>query len=231
MTQLPPGDDDVLNLGTFADALGTSLDDLDSEDVTLACFVVDASSSMAGVASAVIDAYNAELRALRGARTATEILVSTTVFADAPQCLHGYSKVADAPLLDGASYRPDGSTALYDAVLEAFTRLAAYRTLLLDNGVRSRAIVTVLSDGEDNVSKRRALDVKQAAARLAREEGTVLAFAAFGDPATRQALAGIATQLGFPSVITASQSPAEIRRVLGQVSQSLARPAANAPWP
>jgi hypothetical protein len=230
MTQLPH-DDDVLNLGTFADTLGTSLDDLDSEDVTLACFVVDASSSMASVASAVIEAYNAELRALRGARTATEILVSTITFADAPTCLHGYSKVADAPLLDAGSYRANGSTALYDAVLDAFARLTAYRTMLLDNGVRSRAIVTVLSDGEDNVSQKRALDVKQAATKLLRDEGTVLAFAAFGDPGTRKALAGVAAQLGFPSVITASHSPAEIRRVLGQVSQSLARPAAAAPWP
>ena len=223
--------DSVLNLGLGADTLGVALDDLESEDVTLACFVIDMSSSMEPVATAVIDAYNNELRALRGARTATQILVSTSTFASVPTLLHGYGKLAQTPDLDAQVYRPDGCTALYEAVLGALSRLDAYRRMLVDNGVRARALVTVLSDGEDNASKRTADEVRAAAVRLLREEGTTLAYAAFGQGSTKQALAAIAQSIGFPTLITASQSPAEIRRVLGQVSASLVRPAGSRGFP
>ena len=221
----PISPDDVLNLGAGGDlsALGVGLDQLDSEDVTLVAFVLDMSSSMASFESAVIHAYNTELMALSAARSASSLLVSTTTFADQPALLHGYTKAHEVTPLSAATYAPGGSTALHDAVLGVLGRMEAYRRQLHDNGVRTRAIVVVLSDGEDNVSRATADDVRRVAERLLAEETTTLAYVGFGSGARGAALRSLAGAIGFPSVLTASQSTSEIRRALGQVSASILR--------
>jgi hypothetical protein len=221
----PIPQDDVLNLGAIGNltALGVGVDDLDSEDVTLVAFVIDMSSSMGGCADTVIKAYNTEIAALSAAKSAGSLLVSTTTFADQPALLHGYAKIDGVAPLSPATYAPNGSTALYDAVLGVFSRLEAYRKTLFDNGVRTRAIVVVLSDGDDNVSKGTAADVRQIADRLVREETTTLAYVGFGSGGHGASLRALAGAIGFPSVITASQSTSEIRKALGQVSASILR--------
>jgi hypothetical protein len=213
--------DDVLNLDVDGSlgSLGVGLDELDSEDVTLVGFVIDMSSSMGGVTDAVIHAYNTELQALRTARTASSILVSTTTFADQPGLLHGYLKLDRVPLLDHATYLPNGCTALHDAVLGVLDRLESYRGMLRDNGVRSRGVVIVLSDGDDNHSQKGADDVRREAERLVREEAITLAYVGFGSADLR----AIAARIGFPHVLTANQTASEIRRVLGQLSASILR--------
>lgn len=216
--------DDVINLGVpagMAGSFGVGLDDIESEDVTLVSFVIDMSSSMSGVAGDVINAFNTEVQALKRAKTASAILVSTTTFSDQPNLLHGYVKLEQTPALDSQSYRPNGCTALFDAVLGVFGRLTSYRQTLRDNGVRSRGIVIVLSDGDDNASGHKAHDVKQASEKLMREEAITLAYVGFGSSGSGAALKRIADSLGFPAVLTANQSPADIRRALGQVSQSI----------
>lgn len=221
------GQDDVLHLGTFGTfgTLGASLDEIDSEDVMLVSFVLDMSSSMAPLAGEVIAAFNGEVAALSGAKTATAILAAATTFADVPEVLFGYQPLARVPKLSPTLYSASGSTALHDAVLGVLERLVAYRLTLSDNGVRSRAVVIVLSDGEDNVSKRSVGEVKLAAQRLVRDESVVLAYAGFGgSPKSHQATADA---MGFPHVITSGHSGKDLRRVLGVVSQSVLRAAAG----
>ncbi|MFO0658585.1 MAG: vWA domain-containing protein [Polyangiaceae bacterium] len=220
--------DAVLNLGVpaaMAGNYGVGLDEIDSEDVTLVTFVLDMSSSMAPFSSEVISAFNTEVQALRRAKSATSFLLSTTTFADQPALLHGYLRIEQVPPLDQRSYQPSGSTALYDAVLGVFGRMATYRQTLRDNGVRSRGIVIVLSDGGDNQSTHAAQTVKQASERLLREEGTTLAYVGFGSSGSGAALKRIADEIGFPQVLIAKLSAGEIRKALGQVSQSIVQTA------
>ena len=215
--------DDILNLDTVTDfgAIGVGLDDLESEDVTLVTYVIDASSSMDAHAPDVIGAFNGEIAAMMGAKTADQLLVSVTTFQDAPTLLFGYQKLADVPRLDAQTYRPGGCTALFDATHGALSRLLAYRAMLSDNGVRSRGVVVVLTDGADNASKRRADEVKGLASAARADEGVVLAYVGFGaDAAT---LSAQADAIGFPTVLTTALTAAEIRRVLGQVSKSVLR--------
>ena len=217
---------DVLNLGSTASPYGAGLDEIDSEDVTLVSFVLDMSSSMDPLTQEVIAAFNGEVAALAGAKTASAILAAATTFADQPQILFGYQPLTRVPKLGPKLYAPNGSTALYDAVLGVLDRLTAYRKTLTDNGVRSRAVVIVLSDGDDNVSKRSCAEVKLAAQRLVRDEAIVLAYAGFGgDAASHQRSADA---MGFPHVITSGHSGKDLRRVLGVVSQSVLRAASGA---
>ncbi len=199
-------------VGLDADALGTA-------DATLVSIVLDMSGSMSGHRTAVIDAYNTMLRALSGAKAATSILVSTWAFADGPTLLSSYEAVSAKPKLTSTVYRPGGGTALYDAVLGAMTGLVAYGQKLWDEGIPTRRVLFVLSDGEDNASRSSASAVRTAASSLAGQEVYTLAYAGFGGTDLKQQ----ADALGFPHVITASLADAELRRVFRQVSQSVIR--------
>ena len=216
---------DVLNLGSTASPYGASLEEIESEDVTLVSFVLDMSSSMDPLGHEVITAFNGEVAALAGAKTASAILAAATTFADQPQILFGYQPLGRVPKLSAKLYAPNGSTALYDAVIGVLERLVAYRKTLSDNGVRSRAVVIVLSDGDDNVSRRSCAEVKLAAQRLVNDEGVVLAYAGFGGDAAGHKRT--ADAIGFPHVITSGHSGKDLRRVLGVVSQSVLRTAAG----
>lgn len=220
---------DVLNLSAAPASflsLGAGLDEIDSEDVTLVSFVLDMSGSMHPLASEVMAAFNSEVAALAQARSASTILAAATTFADAPGVLFGYQPLHKVKKLDPSCYAPNGSTALFDAVLGVMDRLSAYRRTLSDNGVRSRAIVIVLSDGDDNVSSHGVAEVKAASQRLLREESVALAYAGFGGAAGAHKRA--ADAMGFPHVITAGHSGKDLRRVLGVVSQSVLRAASGA---
>ena len=199
-------------VGMDAEALGTA-------DATLVSVVLDMSGSMEPHRKEVIEAYNAMIRSLAGARAATSILVSTWAFEDVPRLLSSYESVEHKPRLTQAVYAPRGSTALHDAVLGAMTGLVAYGQRLWDEGVPTRRVLFVLSDGEDNASKATAGAVRSAAAALARQEAYTLAYAGFGSID----LASQARVIGFPHVVGAAATDSEIRRVFRQVSQSVLR--------
>jgi hypothetical protein len=199
--------------------VGLAADDLDAADATIVSVVIDMSGSMAPHKKAVIDAYNSMQRALSDARAASAILTTTWFFSDAPRLLSGFEPVAKKTPLSSAVYRPDGGTALHDAILGAMTGLVSYGQALWDSGVPSKRILFVLSDGDDNASKANAQSVSAAAHALAREEAYTLAFAGFGIAD----LGAVARSLGFPHVISAGANESEIRAVFRQVSQSVIR--------
>jgi Mg-chelatase subunit ChlD len=199
--------------------VGLAADDLDASDATIVSVVIDMSGSMSSHRRAVVDAFNTMQRALAGAKAASAILSSAWTFNDSVKLLSGFEPVGVKPALTTAVYRPDGGTALHDAVLAAMTGLVSYGQALWDSGVPTKRILFVLSDGEDNASRARAHEVAAAARALAREEAYTLAFAAFGTADH----GSIARALGFTNVIAAAATESEIRAVFRQVSQSVIR--------
>lgn len=199
--------------------VGLSADDLDASDATLVSIVLDMSGSMAPHRKAVVDAFNTMQKALGGAKAASAILATAWTFNDAIGLLSGFEPIAQKPALTQTVYRPDGGTALYDAILAAMTGLVSYGQALADSGVPTKRVLFVLSDGDDNMSKASATKVASAAQALVREEAYTLAFAGFGGGD----LAAVARAIGFPHVVTASATESEIRRVFRQVSQSVLR--------
>ena len=199
--------------------VGLDADSLDTTDATLVSCVLDMSGSMDPYAPAVIDAYNTMLAALSGAKGAGTILLSTWAFEDRPVLFSSYEPVAQKPKLTRSVYSPGGGTALYDAALHAMTGLVAYGQELWDQGVPTRRVLFLLSDGDDNASKAKARDVNALADSLLTAEQTSLAYAGFGttDPAAQ------AQAIGFRDVVAAGASESELRRIFRQVSQSVLR--------
>lgn len=223
------GDVLVANLDetVLAGCLGTSAEDLDATEATLVCVVLDMSGSMEPWRDAVIEAYNGMLEALRGAKGAGAIVLSTWTFADSPSLICAYRPVAAQAPLCRREYEPGGTTALFDTLLGCMTGLVAYGQQLADNGVPSKRVLFVLTDGDDNASRSRAQDVRTAARALVAEEAFTLAYAGFGSGD----LARQASAVGFPTVVTTRATASELRRIFKQVSASVIRVSQTAAGP
>lgn len=200
--------------------VGAQVDDLNTDDVTLLSVILDQSSSMSSVRNDVIDAFNEMSRALSDSKAAESILMSAWAFDNDSKLLFSYTPIDQVKDLTSKDYAPSGATALYDATMDGFTGIVAYGQDLRNNGIRTRSIVVVISDGGDNVSSHTASSVKTVAQDLLRQEIYTLAFVGLGDEGYfRQ----IATDMGFPEVLTTSNTASEIRRALNMISGSVIR--------
>lgn len=214
-----------LNSPTMIDAVGVGLEEIGTNEVTLAMNIIDMSGSMHGYANDLIRAYNEDyLQAMAGSSVADDILVSTVLFNDSVELLHGYVNLADAPLLTSRRYAPMGSTALYDAVAAGLTNMVLYTQQLRQSGLMVRCLVIVYSDGEDNASRQDAQTVRRAARELLRHEIYTLAYVGFqAGGMTPYRLRALADTIGFPEILVAGLSQDELRRIFHVASQSTIR--------
>ncbi|HEX2913093.1 MAG TPA: vWA domain-containing protein [Chloroflexia bacterium] len=210
---------DNLDAVALAGCSGADLDEINTDDVTLVAAVIDASGSMAGVKKDVVAGFNTMLDTFRGSKQADSILLSTWSFNDKPQLHYSYTPVPLVADLTAQDYHADGGTALYDTLLYVMAGMVAYGQSLRNSGVRTRCIVVVFSDGADNTSRSHSFQVRSVSAGLLSQEIYTLAYAGFGGGS----LQAIANEVGFPSIITASSTPSEIRRIFNQVSASVIR--------
>jgi len=209
-----------LNANTMLGAQGASADDLAGDQVTLFVEIIDKSGSMGVVQDTVIHAYNEQVRALKASKMADSILMSTWTFSTRSELLHGYLPLDSVPDLSRAVYSPDDLTALYDAILDAFTSVVAYAQTLIDAGIQVKVVVVVLTDGQNNASRHSAAAVATIAADLLKKEYYTLALVAFGVDGL-----DIAREIGFPTanVMDEDTDASSIRRALGTISTSVIR--------
>lgn len=110
--------------------------------------VIDESSSMWNLQDATIDGFNEYIDELmKDIAAAEETTVSLTKFSGVANVVYTDKPLHQVPRLDRITYSPQGSTALYDAIGLTVGQLAPK--------VRKEdtAIVIVLTDGHENVSK------------------------------------------------------------------------------
>ena len=69
--------------------------------------------------------------------------------------------------------RLGGATALYDAVYHGLNNALDYRENLENSGVETKTMVFVITDGEDNSSKKSANTVKTILKKLKADEGAI----------------------------------------------------------
>lgn len=224
-----------LNGPTMTQTVGVGLDQLESNDITLAMNIIDMSGSMSTHAKSLIHAYNEDyLTAMRCSPAAEDILVSTILFDNQIELLHGYVGLEDATELDDGVYKPRGSTALYDAVAGGLTNMVLYSQQLRQSGVSVRCVVIVYTDGEDNASKQKAKDVKRTVAELLRQEVYTFALVGFLQASQRPlgfktnaqvnpAIRQMADEIGFQEAVEATLSPAALRHIFYMASQSAVR--------
>lgn len=213
-----------LNGANLTGCLGTSIDDIETDDVTLVKILLDASLSMKSHEATVRECYDKFIESLKDSKQGGSILVSTVVFATRSTILHGFKKSTDITDPIGMQYKANGgSTALYDTLMDSLTGVQAYAKDLKLSGVRSKIIVVVFSDGDDNDSqKSSAGDCKVVVDASLKKEGFYPVYIGYkqspGDD-----LDAIADSVGFINKLTTTASPSEIRRTMDLVSKSVIR--------
>jgi hypothetical protein len=119
-----------------------------SDGVLHVAFVLDKSGSMGSIEEAVVSGYNdylSELRAQGG-----ETLYSLTTFNTTFDHVCVGERLDRVPELDHGLYRPDGMTALYDAI--AHTVLETDGRLQAAGRDGEKVLVVVMTDGQENSS-------------------------------------------------------------------------------
>lgn len=116
---------------------------------TAIAVLLDETGSMGSHREAAIAGFNDWLAAQQAlADPCTLTLAKFSLLARQPLCriVHAGVPIREVRPLDGDSYRPDGTTPLYDAIGETL--------VALDRGPRSdRTLVVILTDGHENASR------------------------------------------------------------------------------
>ena len=214
----------------IAGARGRDIEELDSEEVTLVSVVIDASGSMTEHRNKVIKSYNEQfLKPLQGAKNAKDIWVEVWVFQGVGpadqycQLIQGWTPVPDCQSLTSKNYQPMGGTPLFAAVHRAQTGMVAYGQVCRDSGTRTKCIMVVISDGQENMSEDLKISgtmVRTISESMLKQENYVLSYIFFGRESEGDKHA---EQIGFPPQhrLTGTLTDSEIRRIFQQVSSSV----------
>lgn len=229
----------VNNLNTSASALaacqGTEALKLNATAATITVLVVDESGSMDEVADTVRQSLREDyLLGMTESKQAAAMTLSLLTFNN-----RVVSRFANQPVKDiepdKVEYRPEGGTALYDAVLDGLTGAIKYQEDLMGAGMTNpKVIFVVFSDGADNSSRRAdAGMIRKVVEReilAQRRESWVLAFVGFKTyESARTDFRKIASDMGFEAIIevdvmgTKEERQHKVREILQLVSKSSIR--------
>jgi len=157
-----------LNAGTLPMCVGTPVENLVSDDVTIIQFFLDASPSMERVAPLLIETFNEiMIEGLRGAskQTANAIVIGGIAFSTDiwPMFGGGFQDLSSINKMTKKDYDPSkgAATNLFGAMIQSITAASAYATQVLQtNGTPPKAIVVGLTDGGDNCQRATRQDIK-----------------------------------------------------------------------
>jgi hypothetical protein len=117
---------------------------------TLVVFILDKSGSMLSQRDNVVSGFNEYLQKTREELQGREVLLSLTQFDTNFTIMHDGVPLSAVPDLDRETYRPDGYTALYDAVgvtvQRADEKVRGWR-------VKPNILCVIMTDGQENASR------------------------------------------------------------------------------
>jgi uncharacterized protein YegL len=206
----------------------TRLDDLGATEYTIATIVADVSGSTGAFIFDMETAITRIVQACKFSPRADNLLLRLIAFDDSLNELHGFKLLENCHLADyGGALRSGAATALYDATENAVASTANYAQKLTAGDFSANAILFVITDGMDNVSKTSARQVKAAFAEAIRSEAleslvSVLIGVNVNDPQVSQYLKKFQVEAGFTQYVELDNADAKTLARLAQfVSQSI----------
>ena len=122
---------------------------------TLYHFIVDKSGSMSGMEQQTIDGFNTqleEIQELKNKMPEQEFICSLTFFNSSIHDILINEPVSQLEPLNMTIYRPDGMTALLDAVGKSITQIEKTHKKQLENNEMS-VVMVIITDGYENASQ------------------------------------------------------------------------------
>jgi len=138
------------------------VEDLGSSEYTLVTIVADRSGSTAGFTADMESALKEIVAACLKSPRADNLMIRLVTFESGHKEVHGFKLLSQiTPNEYDGVLSPAGMTALYDAAVDSIEATNNYGRTLLENDLSVNAIVFVLTDGGDNTSTLRAVDVRK----------------------------------------------------------------------
>ena len=152
--------------GNFTDS-ATRLNELGATDYTLVTISSDNSYSVEKFKDAMEEALKESVSSCKYSKRADNLMLRHTTFNDTVVEHHGFKLLAQINENDYTnSLNPDGSTALYDAALDAANATGDYAKQLLDASFNVNGVIFFITDGDNNASLANTKMVKDAIAKL-----------------------------------------------------------------
>lgn len=203
-----------------------------TSDVIQFVVVLDKSGSV----SSFQDVMNTALRdvfmvELKNSHRKNDIVVKCIEFNNQVSHKSGFMPILNLPDDYLELKNPTGTTALYDAVLQALEHVQQYRDDLEDQGVNVRTCVFICTDGEDNSSGiQSAPKIRQIVENLRKQEvGATFTINVLG-VGTDSEFRNACIEMGLnpdKCLSTVGATAKEIRQQMGVVSQSVSSSAAS----
>ena len=216
-----------LNAGSNYKFSATKIDKLGAAQYTLATIVEDASGSVSGFAPNLEQAIKTIFKAMFKSPMKDNLMLRLTQFNDNLKELHGFKLLGSIQEKDYDNVLTiGGSTALFEAVDEAIQATTTYGKQLTGQNFLVNAIVVVVTDGQDNVSKTSPENVKKALEEARKSENlesiTLILVGVTNDPGLDVYLQDFVTKAGITQYVNIGSATAgKIAKLANFVSQSV----------
>ena len=204
------------------------LDDLGASEYTLVTIAVDVSASVHFFKDDMEKALKEIVKACSNSPRADNLLVRIITFSDDVQEIHGFKMLEQINVGDYTDCLNIMSrTALYDASENAIDATTGYAKQLLGEDYTVNAIVAVITDGCDNVSKVQVSSVKKSLTEAVRTEDfesivSILIGVNVSDSYVSNELENFEKEVGFTQFVKTEDASAKtLAKLAAFVSKSI----------
>lgn len=187
---------------------GQRIASLGATEFTICALVVDKSGSVSSFRKDLEKCMGESVKAMRKSPRADNMMVRTTAFHTNLEEVHGFKTLNNINPSDfDNSINPGGSTALFDATVEAMTVMLNYAKELTKQDFAVNGILLVLTDGDDNASTSVVSSVKKVLESAVKGEileslVSILVGVNVSDPGMKQYLDDFHQKAGFTQFVT-----------------------------
>ncbi len=120
--------------------------------ITFVVIALDRSGSMSKLRHNTVQMYNSYIQGLKEDGYADNTYVSIVVFNHVAEVLVQPTLVSEIPELLNSQYRPDGGTALNEAVATSLLEADVIKSIFTQQGVETQIMFAILTDGDERDS-------------------------------------------------------------------------------
>lgn len=214
-------DFDFTGLDFKLDFANFNPEDVETDETINAVFVVDTSPSVVAYIKELNHAFNDFTESMQKSHVADRLFVSVIEFNKTVKVVSGFQPVANIQKMD-FSKRIGGYTSLYDGVYKALTNALDYRENLENSGVETKTLLFVITDGEDNNSKKSPQSIKKIIDKLKKDEKNAFSFTSilFG-VGNATSFEQAKREMGIEHLAKIGTSGHDMKKMIGFISQSI----------
>ena len=212
------------NLGNqIQNALGVSADAIEASEVVLMTILLDDSGSIrfyAGNTEAVVEGTNLVVEAVTKSKSVGDVLCHVAMLNKGSWV--PYTLITDVKRMTTSDLNPNGGTPLYDQAIVTLGTVMAKVQEFRNAGTPCRTVTLLVTDGNDEGSRKRASDVSKLVRDMLAQETNIIAGMGIDDGRTD--FKQVFREMGLEDqwILTPSNDPSSIRRCFQLFSRSSA---------